>query len=218
MTTQPGPQGDLATSIGRSAGLANKSALPGGGRLAPGVDGGIGVALDTSGDTTNVDRAQPQAEPFTPESAGKGKGKGKACKPGYHKNAQGKCVKNVGQKAKGPATADTTGDNGPPGDFNINLGKGQQPTTGSTGSSGGGSSAPPPDPNAPLINAAAGMYLSLWGQVPPAGYIQKLVKAGMNLFEIELNERSKLAFKRTQTYRDEAAQFAATRDHILGYR
>ena len=77
----------------------------------------------------------------------------------------------------------------------------------SSGGSSGGSSVgggAPADPDAPLIAAAKSKYFALWGQPAPADYIERLIHSGLNIFEFELNERAKPAFRRTKTYRDEA--------------
>jgi len=52
-------------------------------------------------------------------------------------------------------------------------------------------------------------YFRIWGQKPPGGYIENQVKKGWNIYEMEEFERSKSAFRRTRTYRDESQRLAA---------
>ena len=164
-------------------------------------------------------------------------GGGKDCPPGFHKNAEGKCVKNrgdgggdAGDKATFMAGRGPTATSGAPvippiGGGGTSGGGGGGSSSGGGGSSGGssgssgGSSSTPANPDEPLITAGIRLYFSLWGQVPPTGYIEKLVKSGMNLFEIELHEREKPAFRKTKTYRDEASSYInyLTQNQIVGF-
>ena len=45
-----------------------------------------------------------------------------------------------------------------------------------------------------LIDLGVQLYFNLMGQVPPAGYIEGLVRSGMGTTEIEMEIRSKPAF------------------------
>lgn len=138
--------------------------------------------------------------------------KGRRCPPGKHWNAEKKkCVPNVGkqQNAKAPDAPGKKPSNpyeGPP-----------KPKPKPSPGPGGGGTAAPANPNAPLIQAGYSLYFQLWGQVPPQGYIEKLVKQGMNLWEIAFNERTKPAFKKTKTYNDRAAEMVSSLNRLLGY-
>lgn len=83
------------------------------------------------------------------------------------------------------------------------------------GGGGGGGGAAPVDP---MVSAGMQIYFRLWGQNAPEGYIEKLVKGGLNVYEIEEHERRKPAFRRTKTYRDEAASYGNRLAAILGTR
>lgn len=91
---------------------------------------------------------------------------------------------------------------------------------GSSGGSFGGSSAgyAPPSRFDRLASEAEGLYYQLWGEFPPPGYTQVLVKKGMNIFEIEDHERRKPAFTRTETYQNEYMAYAKMLSNLMGAR
>ena len=145
------------------------------------------------------------------------------CPPGKHWNAQlKKCVPNVGKQEKNKGDRGNTGGREPrkvpPPPVITTGGGGGGGGGGTTTTTSGGGGSPPPDPNAPLIQAGMSLYFQLWGQVPPQGYIEKLVRQGMNLWEIAFNERSKPAFNRTKTYEDRASEMVRGLLSIAGYR
>ena len=86
---------------------------------------------------------------------------------------------------------------------------------GSFGSSGGYA---PPTRFDRLASEAEGLYYQLWGEFPPPGYTQVLVKKGMNIFEIEDHERRKPAFTRTETYQNEYMAYAKMLSNLMGAR
>ena len=61
-------------------------------------------------------------------------------------------------------------------------------------------------------------YFRLWGEYPPKGYIESLVKKGMNVYEIEAFERKKPAFKRSKTFENEWAAYAQMFSAMMGRR
>ena len=61
------------------------------------------------------------------------------------------------------------------------------------------------------------IYLSIWGHLPTEAYVESAYKQGLSLEEFEMQERSKPAFKRTQTYRDELYSLQNTLAQALGY-
>lgn len=85
------------------------------------------------------------------------------------------------------------------------------------GFSGGGSYAAPSRFDR-LASEAEGLYYQLWGEFPPPGYTQTLVKKGMNIFEIEDHERRKPAFTRTETYQNEYMAYAKMLSNLMGTR
>jgi len=88
-------------------------------------------------------------------------------------------------------------------------------STGDGGSSGGGTAAPP-DPDASIIASATSWYLQAWGTPPPAGYIEKLVHSGMNLYEVQEYERHKPAFLKSEWAKKKADYIAQILNSILG--
>lgn len=83
------------------------------------------------------------------------------------------------------------------------------------GFGGGGGGGAPVDP---VVSAGTQIYFRLWGTNAPEGYIERLVKAGLNVYEIEEHERRKPSFRRTKTYRDEATSYGRRLASILGTR
>lgn len=95
---------------------------------------------------------------------------------------------------------------------------------GSTGGSSGGSSgsssssgrspAPAPDPffqdkvKAQKYSMFVSVYTSLWGEPPTEDYVKHAVNAGLNRWEFESGERNKPAFRKTDTYRNQASSLA----------
>jgi hypothetical protein len=104
-----------------------------------------------------------------------------------------------------------------PGNFNVDLGGGGGGGS-SGGSSGGGStstssssgsSAPAVDPvEAAKASAFQSIYQALWGEPATQEYLKAAVHAGLNVWEFQERERHKPAFRKTQTYRTEADQWA----------
>jgi hypothetical protein len=107
-----------------------------------------------------------------------------------------------------------------PGDFNVNLGGGgsdgggssspsSSSSTSSSSSSSSGSSAPAVDPvEAAKASAFQSVYQSLWGEPATQEYLKAAVHAGLNVWEFQERERHKPAFRKTQTYRNEAESWA----------
>jgi hypothetical protein len=112
-----------------------------------------------------------------------------------------------------------------PGDFNVNLGggggggssggsSGGGSTSSSTSSSSSGSSssapaAPKVDPvEAAKASAFQSIYQALWGEPATQEYLKAAVHAGLNVWEFQERERHKPAFRKTQTYRNEAEAWA----------
>jgi hypothetical protein len=86
----------------------------------------------------------------------------------------------------------------------------------SSGSSSGGSSGSSGyDPNTAIIGQAKNVYFQLWGVYPPAGYIEKMVNNGMNIWEIADFERHKPAWLKTDAARKSSDGFASLL-HNLG--
>lgn len=85
-------------------------------------------------------------------------------------------------------------------------------------SSGGSGGYAPPTRFDRLASEAEGLYYQLWGEFPPPGYTQVLVKKGMNIFEIEDHERRKPAFTRTETYQNEYMAYAKMLSNLMGAR
>lgn len=70
----------------------------------------------------------------------------------------------------------------------------------------------------PWRQALAELYVRLWGQPAPSRWLENAVNSGKNLFEIELEERSKPAFMHTKVARGEYADYAAQLATALGLR
>lgn len=70
----------------------------------------------------------------------------------------------------------------------------------------------------PTVATASRDYFQIWGVDPPHGYIEGLVRSGMNRFEIISNELSKPQARRTAFYRDTYARLAATAAQLFGFR
>lgn len=83
------------------------------------------------------------------------------------------------------------------------------------GGSGGGSAAAPVDPN---VVGGTRDYYAIWGIQPPHGYIEGLVKQGLNRYEIVEHELAKPRAESTGFYRDRYAAFAARAASIFGRR
>jgi len=92
------------------------------------------------------------------------------------------------------------------------------PGTSTDGSSSGGSSGggAPADPDAGIIASATSWYIQAWGTSPPAGYIEKLVHSGMNLYEVQEYERHKPAFLKSEWAKKKADYIAQILNSILG--
>jgi len=86
----------------------------------------------------------------------------------------------------------------------------------SSGSSGGSSGGAPADPDAGIIASATAWYIQAWGTPPPAGYIEKLVHSGMNLYEVQEYERHKPAFLKSEAAKKKADYIASILNSILG--
>lgn len=52
------------------------------------------------------------------------------------------------------------------------------------------------------------VYTTLWGEPPTEDYAKRAVNAGLNRWEFESIERKKDAFRKTETYRDEASSLS----------
>ena len=90
-------------------------------------------------------------------------------------------------------------------------------STGDGGSSGGSSGGgAPADPDAGIIASATSWYIQAWGTSPPAGYIEKLVHSGMNLYEVQEYERHKPAFLKSEWAKKKADYIAQILNSILG--
>ena len=94
----------------------------------------------------------------------------------------------------------------------FNVGEGGGSSSSGGGGFGGGGGAPAD----PLVGAGSSLYFQLWGQKAPQGYIEGLVKKGYNLIEIEMHERSKPAFSKTEVYRKEIESMGAGLLRFLG--
>lgn len=73
------------------------------------------------------------------------------------------------------------------------------------------------DKEDPFLAKASSMYFKLWGALPQDKWLGHAKDVG-NVFELEMEERSKPAFMETITARDEAAGFAAQVASTLGLR
>lgn len=83
---------------------------------------------------------------------------------------------------------------GPPGDFEIELGNGG-------GDSDDSSSAPAVDPIQARREAMLQqIYMELWGEPAPESYIK--ANSNMNSYEFALNERAKPAWIQTKAFKD----------------
>ena len=89
-------------------------------------------------------------------------------------------------------------------------------TSPGTSSGGGSSGGAPADPDAGIIASATSWYLQAWGTPPPAGYIEKLVHSGMNLYEVQEYERHKPAFLKSEAAKKKADYIASILNSILG--
>jgi hypothetical protein len=69
-----------------------------------------------------------------------------------------------------------------------------------------------------MIAQLSSVYFRLWGIPPPEGYVEKQVDAGVNVYEFEMNERMKPAFRLTMTFRDQQSSFAQVAAQIMGTR
>lgn len=70
----------------------------------------------------------------------------------------------------------------------------------------------------PTVAMGKRAYFSIWGVKPPKGYIEGLVKQGMNVYEIIEHELSKPQARRTNYYRDRYAKFAELAARLMGAR
>lgn len=73
------------------------------------------------------------------------------------------------------------------------------------------------EPNV-MAEALGQLHFSLWGEPPSDKWLSDRLDSGMNLFEVERDERQKPAFMHTRTARDETAGFAAQLGTALGLR
>jgi len=105
-----------------------------------------------------------------------------------------------GGGADNPQSSGDTGGAPPPPDF-------------TTGAPPGGTKLVDPE-----VSAGERLYFQIWGTKPPKGYIEGLVKAGLNIFEIQAHELSKPGAKRTQYYQGKFADYAATLAQAMGFR
>lgn len=71
---------------------------------------------------------------------------------------------------------------------------------------------------ADLMGQLANMYVTLWGTAPPPGYLEGLVRRGLNFYEVLDHERKKPAFRMTKFYRDQYSQMAQQVARALGRR
>jgi hypothetical protein len=88
-------------------------------------------------------------------------------------------------------------------------------SSGGSSSGGGSAAAAPVDPN---ISQGQRDYYDIWGTLAPFGYIEGLVKSGMNHFEIVEHELSKPRAQTTVFYRDKFAYYAAAAARLFGRR
>lgn len=70
----------------------------------------------------------------------------------------------------------------------------------------------------PTVARGDRAYFAIWGVKPPHGYIEALVKAGLNADEITAHELSKPAAQHTHFWRDGLANYAAQIAQLLGRR
>lgn len=52
------------------------------------------------------------------------------------------------------------------------------------------------------IQQITDLYVQIWGTAPPPGYVEGMMKRGLNLYEVLDRERRKPAFRFTRFYRD----------------
>jgi hypothetical protein len=70
----------------------------------------------------------------------------------------------------------------------------------------------------PTVAAGDSAYQQIWGVTPPKGYIERLVKDGLNSFQITLHELGQPGASSTQYYRDNAANYASSIAKLMGRR
>lgn len=70
----------------------------------------------------------------------------------------------------------------------------------------------------PTVAAGKRAYFEIWGVKPPGGYIEGLVKQGLNVYEIIEHELSKPQARRTNYYRRRYAEFAELAARVMGMR
>ena len=70
----------------------------------------------------------------------------------------------------------------------------------------------------PTVAQGQAVYEKIWGLTPPNGYIESLVKQGLNVFQIELHELSQPGAQRTKYWRDTEADVAAQVAQLMGRR
>lgn len=90
----------------------------------------------------------------------------------------------------------------PPIDFSK-IGSGGSSSSGSSGGGGGGRASSRDLAQSQVLQQATSLYVGLWGESPVGGYIEGLLKRGLNLSEIEAHERAKPAFKYSPRYAEE---------------
>jgi hypothetical protein len=95
-------------------------------------------------------------------------------------------------------------------------GGGTTPSSGGTSSGSSSGGGAPADPDAGIIASATAWYIQAWGTPPPAGYIEKLVHSGMNLYEVQEYERHKPAFLKSEAAKKKADYIASILNSILG--
>lgn len=83
---------------------------------------------------------------------------------------------------------------------------------------GGGEGKGERGPTDPTVAAGKRAYFQIWGVKPPRGYIEQLVRQGLNVYEIIEHELSKPQARRTNYYRDRYAEFAEVAARIMGMR
>ena len=84
--------------------------------------------------------------------------------------------------------------------------------SGGTGGGGGGGGGTT-DPHISQLSSA---YYTLWGLMPPPGYVEK--NASLNVYEFIEQERQKPAFMQSKTAEQEFAGFASQLARLLGTR
>jgi len=70
----------------------------------------------------------------------------------------------------------------------------------------------------PTVSAGQSIYQTIWGVTPPHGYIESLVKQGLNVFQIQLHELSQPGVQHTQYWRDNEAGIAKQVATLMGRR